>query len=872
MISIFQKIYLLVVVLIFALLVSTTLLNMKMGKVALLEVLEKRALTLSRVLQNNCKYAITVINKDSGNFFIDRQTLHGFIDDIRNHEEDVERALILDPKGMILSSLDLAEIEQILPQYVVCDEKSISEPQIQWLASEKQLIITSALLIDGTRVGTAVVQFSLLGIEQQCRRTSQRALIAGVLFLLLGAAISRPIVSTIVRPIQQLNQFARQIGMGNLDVDHNIRSRDEVGQLATVFTQMAETLKITMADLTRRVAELKESERSARDSEKKYRQIFANAVEGIFQVGLDARIITANPALFKMFGLDPDHGQQSAADLENHKAFRQIFDVFKASEKLENIEIDLGKLDNKPFTALVSARYTNAPQGNEQIIAGTVQNITANKERERAVKERQIAESANKAKSVFLSNMSHELRTPLNAILGYSQIFSSDGSLTVKQQDGIRVIHQSGEHLLLLINDILDLAKIEAGKMELVPSLFRLPEFMQGIIDIIKVKTIAKDIEFRYEAAGSLPTVIFADELRLRQVILNLLANAVKFTDHGHCSLQVTALPQQAEEMTLLTITVEDSGVGVSPEMHKQIFQPFQQTGDRLKHAEGTGLGLDISSKFVNLMGSKLELISPLNEQPLTGDGPGSSFSFTIAVANKSAEELPATLVQQQITGYTIIGQDSDPKKILIVDDNDSNRKVMRDTLEHFNFVSAEQKDANEIMTTCVDFNPDLILMDLQMPGKDGFTGTMELQNNPDFCHIPVVAVTAAASNDDRLRKRCLKNGFSGFISKPVAIPALMECLAQLLPIELVYSDKVAPLEIMAEEVIAPPQELLIQFADLTLAGDISAISRLSEKVGHLEEGKYQLFSQRLNQMADSFQIIEIEEFLADLNRGEDHD
>lgn len=869
--SIFQKIYLLVVVLIFALLVSTTLLNIKMSKAALFDALEKRALILSRVLQDNCKYAITVINKESGNFFIDRQSLHSFIDDIRNHEKDVERALILDLKGTILSSLDHTEIEQILPQYALGGKKSTSEQELQWLFSEKQLIITSAILIDGTRVGTAVVHFSLTDIEQQSRRITQRALITGVLFLLLGAIISRPIVSTIVRPIHQLNQIARQIGSGNLDVDHDIRSRDEVGQLATAFSQMADTLKLTLDDLNHRVVELKESERSARDSEKKYRQIFANAVEGIFQIDLDGRIITANPALFKMFGLDPDHGHQVSTELENHKAFRQILAVFKANEKLENIEIDLGKLANQPFTALVSARYTNAPQGNEQIIAGTVQNITANKERELAIKERQVAESANKAKSVFLSNMSHELRTPLNAILGYSQIFSSDVNLTAKQQDGIRVIHQSGEHLLLLITDILDLAKIEAGKMELVPSLFRLPEFMQGITDIIKVKTIAKDIEFRYEADDSLPAVIFTDELRLRQVILNLLANAVKFTDHGHCRLQVSAQSQVAEQ-TLLTITVEDSGVGVPPEMHREIFQPFQQTGDRLKHAEGTGLGLDISSKFVNLMGSKLELTSPINEHPLAGDGPGSSFSFTIAVANKSAEELPASHVQQQITGYAIIGQDSSPKRILIVDDQDSNRKVMRDTLEHFNFVSAEQKDVNEIMITCADFKPDLILMDLQMPDKDGFTCTAELQNNPDFCHIPVVAVTAAASNDDRLRKHCFKNGFSGYVSKPVVIPALLECLAQLLPIELEYSDKVAPLEIVAGEIIAPPQELLLQFADLTLAGDISAISRLSEEVGQLEKGKYQLFSQHLNQMADRFQIIEIEEFIAALNKGEAYD
>jgi len=194
--------------------------------------------------------------------------------------------------------------------------------------------------------------------------------------------------------------------------------------------------------------------------------------------------------------------------------------------------------------------------------------------------------------------MSHELRTPLNAILGYTQIFNADESLTLKQQSGIRTMHQSGEHLLMLINDILDLSKIEADRMELVENEFRLPGFLQGIADIIKVRSLAKGIEFCLQVDETLPLVIKADELRLRQVLLNLLSNAVKFTFKGSCTLSVLAR-SSSPQMTFLTFMVEDTGVGIASEMQESVFEPFKQTGERLQYSEGSGLGLAISRKLV---------------------------------------------------------------------------------------------------------------------------------------------------------------------------------------------------------------------------------------------------------------------------------
>jgi two-component system, sensor histidine kinase and response regulator len=249
---------------------------------------------------------------------------------------------------------------------------------------------------------------------------------------------------------------------------------------------------------------------------------------------------------------------------------------------------------------------------------------------------KEAAESANLAKSTFLSNMGHELRTPLNGILGYTQIFAEDSTLSARQQKGIQIIHQSGEHLLMLINDILDLSKIETGKMELLPSEFRLPGFLQEIENITRVRCREKGLRFSCDYAESLPVAIEADELRLRKVILNLLSNAVKFTEHGHCTFTIRSEPLDGRSVRLM-ISITDSGSGIAPEIQDKIFDPFQQTGERLKYSKGSGLGLSISRKIIELMGGTLQVSSPINKQPENGEGVGSCFYFNIDVALASA-------------------------------------------------------------------------------------------------------------------------------------------------------------------------------------------------------------------------------------------
>ncbi|MCW5206044.1 response regulator [Desulfobulbus sp. F5] len=467
-------------------------------------------------------------------------------------------------------------------------------------------------------------------------------------------------------------------------------------------------------------------------------------------------------------------------------------------------------------------------------------------------------QAANKAKSVFLSNMSHELRTPLNAILGYTQIFLGDDSLSPRQRSGISTIHQAGEHLLLLINDVLDISRIESGKLELIETEFCLTPFLKGIREIMQLRTRDKGLDFRNEVVD-LPAVIIADELRLRQVILNLLSNSVKFTHCGWCSLQVTSEPA-GHGKARLHIAVEDSGVGISAEDQKLVFEPFLQVGERLQHREGTGLGLAISRELVRLMGGELQLISPISNTPQNGAGRGSRFFFSIEVP-VSEHRAAAVSQLRKVTGYTCLLKSDTPRRVLVVDDKLSNRAVLRDTLEPLGFVVQEATDGIEVPSACQRFRPDIILMDLRMPKVDGFAAVALLKEHEKFRHIPVIAVTASIAEGEAFRQRCLQHGFADYIHKPFSAGELVEIMAAHLHVELAYSEPVA--EAAQEAIILPPQTLLDELAWLAEIGEIQGITEKGAEIAGLEAGKYRAFARQVQELAEDFQFEALQNLIS---------
>lgn len=339
--------------------------------------------------------------------------------------------------------------------------------------------------------------------------------------------------------------------------------------------------------------------------------------------------------------------------------------VAQAMEKVltEGHAIVEGKLNTVKGLRHFQLTGVRLTYDNKPYIVGVGRDLSEHRQTEKILLQaRNDAESANRAKSAFLSNMSHELRTPLNAILGYTQIFAKDADLSERHKRGIKTIRKSGEHLLMLINDILDLSKIEAGKMKLVPVEFDLPDFFNGVVDIIKIRAADKCLDFKYRIAEDLPQSIISDELRLRQVLLNLLSNAIKFTETGFCSLVVDAIGCE-QNMVSLTIHVQDTGVGIQPEMKEKIFQPFQQSGDPFKFAEGSGLGLAISRRIITLMKGELTVHSVIGE--------GSDFSFSILVPmGKQKKEKTSNTLQQQFT--------VDGKWLHPIPESDITEKILR--------------------------------------------------------------------------------------------------------------------------------------------------------------------------------------------------
>jgi len=410
------------------------------------------------------------------------------------------------------------------------------------------------------------------------------------------------------------------------------------------------------------------------------------------------------------------------------------------------------------------------PYRGSGITADITDEMRAEEARRQAAAEREarrVAELANRAKSQFLSTMSHELRTPLNGILGYAQMLAKDDTLGERQRRGIETIYTSGEHLLSLINDILDLSRIEAGRIELSPTPVEFAAFLRSVADVVQVNADEKALVLAFDAASDLPARILVDERRLRQVLLNLLSNAVKFTEHGTVSLSVSNESRHADH-SLVRIEVCDTGVGIAAADLPAIFEPFQQVGDVKLREAGTGLGLTITRALVHAMDGEIDVSSV--------PGRGSRFSVRLRVKHADVRH-PEALAQGSLARY-----DGHRRRILIIDDWTQNRSMLADFLATAGFESQSAEDGLQGIEMVRSFDPDLVLMDSVMPVMSGLEAIRRLREDPAYAHLPIIAISANAAEDHR--QACLQAGANMYMSKPVRLEELAAAIGQLLHCE----------------------------------------------------------------------------------------
>lgn len=456
------------------------------------------------------------------------------------------------------------------------------------------------------------------------------------------------------------------------------------------------------------------------------------------------------------------------------------------------------------------------------------------------------AEVANRAKSIFLANMSHELRTPLNAVLGYTQLMKCDQRLTAKHREYLDIINRSGEHLLSLINDVLDMSKIDAGHSVVERKWFNFREVSEEINDLMQMKAMQKQLTLYCRVEDSVPHFVLGDVVKTRQVLINLLGNAIKFTYRGNVRLNIASEALQNGQHKV-TFEVSDTGIGISEENQERVFQPFEQLDSDITQ-NGTGLGLSISKQFVELMGGQLVLKSELHR--------GSTFSFSLVMETSEhlVENKPANL--PRVLG---LKSGSFSPKILIAEDQLDNQTLLATLLQEAGFTVKLARDGEEAVALHKSWSPDFIWMDRRMPKKDGLQATKEIRAASENSQVKIVALTASVFNDEI--EEMLASGMDDFARKPFMPQDLFYMMKKHLDLDYDY-----------EQGQDEAENISFDDLDLSFLDDLTNEST-QDIVEAIEQGQqqelYYLFEQtiansevrtRLNSLVENYQFDELYE------------
>ncbi|MCP4702300.1 MAG: response regulator [Gammaproteobacteria bacterium] len=660
------------------------------------------------------------------------------------------------------------------------------------------------------------------------------------------------VLSVLILPLSADGEFNGFIGFDNC-LEARVWEDSEVSLLAAAATSLS---LIRARQQTEMALEKSQQRLQLRNAILKTQQEVV--LDGILVTNAKEKIISYNQRLGELWDLPAD----SLREGNDARVVRiMLAKVIRQKEFLAEIrrlclhrhektheEISLS--DGRVF-----GRYSAPMSNSDGTYYGRIwcfRDITEHKQAEALLQQtKEAAEAANRAKSEFLANMSHELRTPLSAILGFALLLKDENSLNVWQRDAIGTIWESGEHLLLLLNDILDLSKVEAGKMELNLKEFNFLDFLRSVSGIVQMRTHEKALDFVCEISPDLAAAVHADETRLRQVLINLIGNAVKFTEQGKVVFTVK------RHKNKVRFQVADTGPGIEGEALKTIFQPFQQAGCGKSKNQGTGLGLTISKKLVEVMGGELLVES--------APGQGCVFRFDL-----SLREVPVQ--RQNDKAPVIIGFKDMPRRVLLVDDEPGNRCMLAHRLLRFGFEVYEAASAQEALEKAPALLPGVIFMDLRMPVMDGFAATRKLRQTPEVKDTIIIAVSASAF--ESYRQESLAAGCDDFITKPIKTGELLEKLRKHLKLEYVYETDAKKSETgnrnqNSRPLIAPPADTVEILYDLMMRGNLADIAEQAEQLRQTDI-KYAPLADELQALAKEFETRKIQKLIEEFRNDDE--
>ena len=718
------------------------------------------------------------------------------------------------------------------------------------------LYIIHPIMFQGEQLGILYMQATTTELDNKISHFILSIIVLLVLLLLLSFLFAFRLQKIVSDPILHLANITNEVSQ---KADYSIRVvkpyKDEIGILYEGFNNMLEQIH-------NRQEERIKAEQELENNKHFLQSIIDNTSAIIYVKELNGKFLLVNKSyhrylnedINKILGhtlLDLVNDSKSEQQHQLDMKILQSGQTIQIEENMNfnneesnfiSIKFPLFNIHNEPYAICnISTDITTLKQAETELRTHRerLEELISNRTKE-LVAAKETAEIANKSKSEFIANMSHELRTPMNAILGFTQLLLRDVNLSNNQKENLNIINRSGNHLLSLINDVLEISKIEAKRMTLNLNNFSLHQLIYDIGNMFRERTNSKGITFDIEQSTLLPEIIETDENKLKQILINLLGNSVKFTDEGGVRLRINS-SKTIDNKNKIIFEIIDTGAGISLEEQKKIFNYFEQTNSGKRTQSGTGLGLAISRNFANMLGGDISFTSQENK--------GSNFTLEVVVSDGDSTKVHNSQIYNKVLQ---LAPNQRNFKILIAEDKEDSRNLLQKFLEEVGFITKTAEDGLQALEIYQEWHPDFIWMDFRMPIMDGVESLKRIKNIDKNNRCKIVALTASALEEEK--DSIIAYGFDGFIRKPFIDHEIFDTMKQLLNLEYIYETQSteSKSEISESEFILLSKSLSPEFKQ-NLANAVLRlnIDQIKEIISELETTNQNLYNYFTNLIVD---------------------